>query len=60
MMINMSQITKVYNTGNVAFEALRGIDLDVADNEYIAIVGPSGSGVGGRPYQVVAGHRRQG
>jgi len=44
MMINMSQITKVYNTGNVAFEALRGIDLDVADNEYIAIVGPSGSG----------------
>ncbi|MBN2225772.1 MAG: ABC transporter ATP-binding protein [candidate division Zixibacteria bacterium] len=43
-MINMSQITKVYNTGNVAFEALRGIDLDVADNEYIAIVGPSGSG----------------
>jgi len=43
-MINMSYIKKVYNTGNVSFEALRGVDLDIADNEYIAIVGPSGSG----------------
>ncbi len=43
-MISMNGITKVYRTGQVTFEALRGIDLDVADNEFIAIVGPSGSG----------------
>ena len=43
-MISMNGITKVYHTGQVTFEALRGIDLEVADNEFIAIVGPSGSG----------------
>ena len=43
-MISMNGITKVYRTGQVTFEALRGIDLEVADNEFIAIVGPSGSG----------------
>ena len=43
-MIRMREIRKVYSTGRVEVEALRGIDLDVADNEYLAIVGPSGSG----------------
>jgi putative ABC transport system ATP-binding protein len=43
-MITMNGITKVYRTGQVTFEALRGINLDVADNEFIAVVGPSGSG----------------
>jgi putative ABC transport system ATP-binding protein len=43
-MIEMREIRKVYSTGRVEVEALRGIDLDVADNEYLAIVGPSGSG----------------
>ncbi|MFH2036548.1 MAG: ABC transporter ATP-binding protein [Candidatus Zixiibacteriota bacterium] len=43
-MIKMQNIHKVYNTGKVTFEALRGIDLEVGSNEYIAIVGPSGSG----------------
>jgi putative ABC transport system ATP-binding protein len=43
-MINMTGIKKVYNTGKVSFEALRGIDLNIGSNEYIAIVGPSGSG----------------
>lgn len=42
--IYMSAIRKVYDTGKVKVEALRGIDLDVRAGEMIAIVGPSGSG----------------
>ncbi len=43
-MIQMKQIRKIYSTGKVEVEALRGIDLEVGSNEYLAIVGPSGSG----------------
>ncbi len=42
--IRMDGITKVYDTGKVRVEALRGIDLDVGASEFVAIVGPSGSG----------------
>ncbi len=42
--IAMSGITKVYETGKVRVEALRGIDLEVGGGEFVAIVGPSGSG----------------
>src|SRR6185503_20489859 len=42
--IRMSEIRKVYDTGKVKVEALKGIDLDVHKGEMLAIVGPSGSG----------------
>ncbi len=43
-LIRMREIRKVYSTGRIEVEALRGVDLDITANEYVAIVGPSGSG----------------
>jgi len=43
-MIEIRDITKVYRMGANEVHALRGVDLDVAEGAYLAIVGPSGSG----------------
>ncbi len=37
-------VKKVFIMGNVALEALKGINLEIKRGEYISIMGPSGSG----------------
>ena len=43
-MIDMRKIRKVYSTGRIELEALKGIDLVIGENEFVSIMGPSGSG----------------
>jgi len=43
-LISLHRITKTYTTGDVRFDALRGVDLSVGSGEFVAVVGPSGSG----------------
>jgi putative ABC transport system ATP-binding protein len=43
-MIRLEQVTKTYRMGKLEVHALRGIDLHVAEGEFVAIMGASGSG----------------
>jgi putative ABC transport system ATP-binding protein len=43
-LIELRQVTKRYRVGEQDIVALDGIDLDIAQGEYAAIIGPSGSG----------------
>ena len=43
-MLQMSQVTKIYRTELVETHALRALDLQVNEGEFVAVTGPSGSG----------------
>ena len=42
--ISLRGVTKVYGSGPAAFQALKGIDLDIEEGDFVAVMGPSGSG----------------
>jgi putative ABC transport system ATP-binding protein len=42
--IRLEKVSRVYDTGKVQVPALLDVDMEVADGEFLAIVGPSGSG----------------
>ncbi len=43
-MIDVRDVTKTYLSGDVSFQALRGVTFSIEDGEFVAIMGPSGSG----------------
>lgn len=43
-MIHMENLWKVYNTGAISVEAIKGINFSVKAGEFVSVMGPSGSG----------------
>ena len=42
--VQLRNVTKTYQMGEVQVHALRGVDLEVREGEFAVVVGPSGSG----------------
>lgn len=44
LLVKLSKVNKIYTSGEVSFQALKNINLEVKKGEFIAIIGASGSG----------------
>lgn len=42
--IRLREVTKVYGSGPTAFQALKGVTLEINPGDFVAVMGPSGSG----------------
>ncbi len=43
-LLELTDVTKIYETGDVQLHALDGVSLHVAEGEFVAVMGASGSG----------------
>ena len=43
-LVSLRNLTKTYQRGPERIEVLHGIDLDIAEGDFVALMGPSGSG----------------
>ncbi|MCX6095107.1 MAG: ABC transporter ATP-binding protein [Candidatus Bipolaricaulota bacterium] len=59
-MIELENVTKEYPMGETVYHALRGVDLEISEREFLAISGPSGSGKSTLLHVIGALHRPTG
>lgn len=43
-MLEIREITKTYRSNGMDFPVLKGVSASISDGEFVAIMGPSGSG----------------
>ena len=42
--VELKNVSKIYNTGEKEFKALDNIDLSINKGEFVVVLGPSGAG----------------